>query len=193
MARPRTVDDEALLAAAREVFLEEGPQAPVAHVAARLGVTHAAVFERVGSKEQLLLQALAPERPRALAAFAEAPPREGAHERLVALLVELMHFFRRVVPSLLVLKAAGHAPFERARRGESPPPVALRAALTHWLERGGEARAFRHLDCAAVAEGLLGAMEARVFNAHVGGRAFAPGTDRAFVERLVAGLVGRSS
>jgi AcrR family transcriptional regulator len=193
MGRPRTLSDEALLSAAREVFLEEGPHVPVARIAERLGVTHASVFERVGSKEKLLIEALAPERPRAMGAFAEAPPRDAAREKLVTMLVELMQFFRRVVPGLVVLKTAGHAPFERARRGELPPPIALRRALAAWLERAVEIGALRHVDCDVVAEGLLGAMEARVFNAYLGGRSFAPRRDEAFVERLVFGLVGRTS
>lgn len=44
--------------------------------------------------------------------------------------------------------------------------------------------------CAFLAEGLLGAMEARCFDAYLGGDAFAPGEDAAFVRDLVAGLLG---
>lgn len=51
MARPRSITDEEIHAVAREVFVEHGPVAPVSLIAERLGVSHAALFGRVGTKE----------------------------------------------------------------------------------------------------------------------------------------------
>jgi len=51
----------AISAAAREVFLDQGPKAPVAMVAKKLGVSTATLFQRTGSKQQLMLMALQPE------------------------------------------------------------------------------------------------------------------------------------
>lgn len=193
MVRPRLVTDEALRAAARQVFLDEGIQAPVARIAERLGVSHAAVFERVGTKEQLLLDALAPGRPRALQAFTKAPPAQGADARLQSILLELLSFLRRVVPGLVMLRAAGLSPFTGAPPGATAPPLALRTALAAWLASAAAQGALVTLDADATAEGLLGALEARAFHAYVGGRSFAPGRDERFVSQLVRGLVARPS
>lgn len=193
MARPRTISDEDIQDAARTIFVEHGPNAPVALVAEKLGVTHAALFGRVGTKERLMLDALRPGRPRAIERLAEAPPEEGAEGRLIEILVELMAFFQQVVPSLVVLRAAGRSMADLPPRGEAPPPVALRWALARWLERAGESGALAPVRAWAVAEGLLGAMEARCFNRYLGGGAFAPGTDEVFVRELVSGLLGRAS
>jgi AcrR family transcriptional regulator len=191
MARPRSISDEEIHGAAREVFVEHGPNAPVSLIAKNLGVSHAALFGRIGTKEQLLLEALAPERPLALERLAE-PPGERARETLLEVLTELLTFFRRVVPNLVVLRAAGRSMADLPPRDEAPPPVALRWSLARWLERASESGALPPLRSWAVAEGLLGAMEARCFNGYLGGGAFAPGSDDAFVCELVDGLLGRS-
>ncbi len=56
MARPRVIDDERLLAAAREVLVELGPAAvTLQRVAERSGVSAATLIKRFGSKQQLFL------------------------------------------------------------------------------------------------------------------------------------------
>lgn len=186
MARPRSITDEQIRRAAREVFLEHGPSAPVSRVAQRLGVSHAALFQRAGSKEQLMLQALEPGRPPGLERLL-APPQADVPGALVAILGDLMGFLHQLVPSLVVLRAAGHSVEDLPGAAEGPPPpVLLRQALTRWLEATdlelGSPR--------AIAEGLLGAMEARCFNAYLGDQDFTPESDEAFLEAMVTGLVG---
>ena len=188
MARPRQISDEAIREAARAVFVEEGPSAPVSRVAQRLGVSSAALFARVGSKERLMLLALEPERPKALEAFGAGPPLLGWEARLIAILLELMTFYHHLVPNLVMLRASGVIPDAPNASGEAPAPVLLRRALAEWLSAPGPDAGAAS---AALAEGLLGAMEARCFNHFLGGRAFAPGEDSAFVRELVLGLVGR--
>ena len=192
MARPRSITDDEIHAVAREVFVERGPGAPVSLIAERLGVSHAALFGRVGTKEQLLLEALYPGRPPAIDRLSKPPPSEHAVEALVEVLTELTAFLHRVVPSLVVLRASGRSMAELPPRDEAPPPVALRWSLARWLERASENGALPPVRSWATAEGLLGAMEARCFNGYLGGGAFAPGSDEAFVRELVEGLLGRS-
>jgi AcrR family transcriptional regulator len=193
MPRPQTVSDAEIRAAAREVFVQEGPSASVARVAERLGVSHAALFARAGSKARLMREALGPDRPAAIAALAEPPPARRAAARLVAILAGLMQFLRRVVPNVVVLKAAGLELPEAP--GVEPPPVMLRRMLKAWLRAAAATGALPRVDPVAVAEGLLGAIEARCFNAYLGGASYAPGDDKAFLRALVAGLLrpGRRS
>jgi AcrR family transcriptional regulator len=191
MGRPRSISDEDIQSVARDVFVEHGPNAPVSDIARRLGVTHAALFGRVGTKDQLLLSALGPGRPPALERLSSAPDA-NARETLVEVLTELMRFFHRIVPNLVVLRAAGRSMADLPPRDEAPPPVALRWSLSRWLERASDSGVFPQMRAWAVAEGLLGAMEARCFNGYLGGGAFAPGSDAVFVRELVDGLIGKS-
>jgi AcrR family transcriptional regulator len=180
MARPRTITDEQLTEAARAVFLSQGPAAPLAAVAARLGVSAAAVLQRAGSKAALVQRALTPPVPPALARFARPPGPRPARE-LETALVELLGGLEAIVPALVALRGGG-----LPRPPGAAPTVELRRALAGWLRQVPTV-----VSPQVCAELLLSSLEARVFNRYLGGDALAPGTDRAFVHKLVAALVSR--
>ena len=197
MVRPKQVSDEALLEAARATFLRHGPKTAIAQIADRLGVSAAALFQRVGSKAQLMLLALLPGIPEAMQAFARDPELDQPiSAQLQKHLAELMTFFQAVVPSLIVLRAAGLFPPPRQRARKSggnqpitPTPIALREHLAQWLATACGQGRIEVRDPSACAEGLLGAMEARCFNAHVGGDDYIRGTDGEFIAGLIGGLI----
>lgn len=178
MARPRRVSDEQLFETARAVFLAKGTSAPLSAVAARLGLSTPAVLHRVGSKAALLSRALQSPLPPALARLGGPPGPEHRRE-LETVLLELLAGLEGVVPSLVVRRAGGHV-----TSGSTAPTVALRRALSRWLRQVRTA-----VPAEVAAEALLGALEARAFNRCVGGPALTPGSDRAFVRRLVEALV----
>jgi AcrR family transcriptional regulator len=186
VARPQQISDRQIDEAARACFLAHGAGVPVEVIARRLGVTAAALFLRAGSKEALLRRALstpAPPPPPALA----RPPAPGAARRgLEEILLGLLAALHHVVPALLVLRAAGLPP-SPSDRGP-PPPVAHRRRLAAWLRRVPAAEG-RPAQPRIAADLLLGALEARCFNRHLGGRAFAPGDDRAFVRSLARAVL----
>lgn len=53
MARPRTIDDDALLESLRATFLDLGPAASTAELARRAGVSEGTLFKRFGTKKKL--------------------------------------------------------------------------------------------------------------------------------------------
>ncbi len=53
MARPPIIDDKTLLAGARAIFLEKGPTATTAEIAASLGISEGAIFKRYKTKIDL--------------------------------------------------------------------------------------------------------------------------------------------
>ena len=184
MARPRLLSDEQIDAAARAVFLAHGPQASVALIGEKLGVSHAALLQRAGSKERLLLRALGPDRPPDFPALSAQPPSVGARERLVELLLELHTCLTRVLPGLLVLRSAGVV-MEAVIADAEPSTVALRRQLGTWLAR---TRAFEPRRARALAEALLSTLEAHCYNAHVGGPSFAGGPPKRLLEGLLDAL-----
>ncbi|MGE6764064.1 TetR/AcrR family transcriptional regulator [Corallococcus interemptor] len=189
MSRPPRVTDLQIDEAARTVFLAQGPSAPLQDIAKRLGISQPALLHRVGTKEALMARALRPVPPTALALL-EPGPR--AHASIEAQLLEaLLHhrdFLRQLVPWLFVLhySVLGGA---RAMHLATPPPVALREGLTKWLTRAKRAGRVDLAEPRAVAEALCGALEARCFNAHVGGATYAPGEDEAVLRQLIRVLL----
>ena len=113
MGRPQQVTDDEINDAARACFLEAGPHVAVKAVADRLGISTAALFGRVATKEQLLLRAFfsgSPGPGRALAlleAGPRAPTTAALRDELLAILVELCSVVRQVVPGLVMVRAAG--------------------------------------------------------------------------------------
>ncbi len=202
MGRPQHITDGQIAEAARACFLEHGPHVSVQVVAARLGVSAAAIFSRVSSKEQLLMRAFfsgAPGPGRALAMMESAPTTAAAlRSELLAIMKELMAVVRQVVPGLVMIRAAG-LPLRKVLGGSSStalapdPPTALRKALIVYLKRANA----RGLPCpgqpAAFAEALLGPLEARAFHDHVLGDDSSVAGDAAFCRRLLQGLWPLSS
>lgn len=171
------MSDEQITEAARACFLEQGPQAPVEAVAARLGVTPAALLRRFGSKEALLRRALLPgDPPRSLEGAPEA--RRPVPEQLVELLLEVLADVRQTIPRIATLRASG-LPLVK-----NPRPQRMRRSLATWLERAGKDGRVADRDYRAAADALLGAIDSRAWQEY---HARKPATrnDRAWVTVLV--------
>jgi AcrR family transcriptional regulator len=189
MSRPPRVQDLEIDEAARAVFLAQGPSAPLQDIAKRLGISQPALLHRVGTKEALLRRALRPMPPSALALLAPGPRDTASVEaQLLEVLLHHRDFLRRLVPWLFVLHYSelGGA---RAMQLDVAPPVALREGLTLWLTKVKRQGRAELASPRVVAEALCGVLEARCFNAHVGGSTYAPGDDKAVLRQLIRGLV----
>jgi len=109
--RPRQFSDEDLVRVARECFLEHGADVSTTVVAGRLGVSHAALFKRVGSKEALLGRALVrPFAPPWLIALERGPDDRPVREQLLEVAADIDDYLRRHLPELSVLLGAGSRP-----------------------------------------------------------------------------------
>lgn len=186
MSRPQTVSDGDIVAAARAVFLELGPAASVNVVAERLGVSHAALFHRVGSKDALFVEALSQPPPAFVTERWPSPELgEPFEKHLVARLCRLMAFLKEVIPALVMLRASGKA----VRTGAEPPHAHLRQQLARHLTAAAKQGLCDVSNASVVAEGIFGALEARCFNLFIGGEVSSVRQDRAFVRRLVRTFV----
>ena len=138
MGRRRQVSDRQITQAAREVFLDRGPKAPVAMVAKKLGVSTATLFQRTGSKQQLMLMALQPEVAVMTGLDRGVQPGEPVREQLAHVLGEINEYLGAVIMGSLTLRAAARAdslPFARPTR-----------ALAHASSRPGVAQSSRRRD-----------------------------------------------
>jgi len=189
MPRPKQVSDEQLMQAARRVFLKDGFKAPVAAVAKELGVTPAALFHRVKSKELLFLHALYPKDPPELQAL-EGRPAEGGRvqEQLIEILSGLTEYLSHAMPAMFHLHSGG---LPVGRQYKKPPNVMLRLhiGLAKWLRYAASRRRIRVKNPVIAAEALLGALEARYLRAYLLAETFTPAENRAFVSELVAEII----
>jgi AcrR family transcriptional regulator len=156
MGRRRQVSDEQISLAAREVFLDRGPKAPVAMVAKKLGVSTATLFQRTGSKQQLMLMALQPEttaiRELDRGVLTDTPIRD----QLTRILVEVNEYLGTIIGGSITLRAA-----RIEHELPEPTPFKVRALLADWLMQADAAKLLEVVDSRITAEVLIGTLEAR--------------------------------
>lgn len=156
MARPRTISDEDLIEAAREVFLERGAHGTTAEVAAKAGVSEGTIFKRFGSKEKLFGAACKVMPVESVAWVAALPGRVGrgqVQQQIEEVVLEAVGFFRLIFPLIV---AAHAAPFPAREQGEAPPLRVIRH-LTAWMEAEMKLGRVRKHDPEVVARMILGA------------------------------------
>jgi AcrR family transcriptional regulator len=171
MSRPRQITDEQILTAARECFLEHGPQAPTSVIAERLGVSQAALFKRFGSKETLLFHALVPRKEPPWVSVCELGPDERPiDEQLIEISLTVAGFFEGFVPCMAVLRAASATPrLDEMMEQEKPPPVRGTDALVAFVKRAQRQGLLREqVDARVFVSALLGSLLHRAFLSYVG-------------------------
>jgi AcrR family transcriptional regulator len=184
MARPKQVSDVQLLEAARRVFLEHGAKVPVATIARHLGVTATALFRRVGSKNQLMVQALQPPEPPAIGILKQGfRDDESADVQMSRVLMNMVGYLNTVIASEFCMRDAGvHTVAERVYINY---PIKLRQAIAKWLQAGQKRGRVRAGNVKIMAEALLGTLEMRYTLAYLMHKSHSPASDRQFVTGLV--------
>jgi AcrR family transcriptional regulator len=145
MGRSKQVSDQAVLEAAREVFVEKGFGAPTREIARRAGISEAVLYQRHRTKLDLFFAAMIPP-PIDLACKLGDRPAKGFTAELEALAVEIMTYFRNAMPVLLQLVT--HPAFsldELASREAQLPVHTLGKALTECIGRHRD-QAVAHAD-----------------------------------------------
>ncbi len=168
MARPRQVSDEAILAAARIVFLEHGPSASTQAVANAVGLSQPALFKRFGTKAELMLKALLPKRdPEWMILVASGPSLgAGGREQLVELIMRMNAFFTEYAPCFGTLRASGLHHSDVMARFDEPPPRRAHRLISEWLERAATLGLMRPSRFSSVALSLIGSIQGRVMLEH---------------------------
>lgn len=159
MSRPTVIQNDTILAAAREVFLEHGFQGTTAHVAARAGVSEGTIFKRFKSKDDLFRAAMQP--PVDPTLFAELPQRVGkgdVREHLVEVGGRALEQFRKLVPFIMsMVSTPGFPGLPHAHEGTHPATRAMRAMMGY-LEAEMRAGRLRRSDPEILARTFMGAL-----------------------------------
>ena len=135
MPRPRRIDDATLLAAAREVFVEQGPGATTREVARRAGVSEGLLFQRYKTKADLFFAALAPPAADPGSVLPSGEAAVGDRLALEEAALRMLAYFRETMPLLLPL--VNHPAFDPERFFHHTAPASLQAwidALVRFLD-----------------------------------------------------------
>jgi AcrR family transcriptional regulator len=162
MGRRRQVSDRQISAAAREVFLDRGPRAPVAMVAKKLGVSTATLFQRTGSKQQLMLMALQSQGCTVTDLERGLQPGVPVREQLHHVLMEINEYLGTIISASLTLRAA----CIEAELPE-PTPSRVRAMLSTGLTQATTAELLVVPDPSTTADVLIGTLESRHIHAYM--------------------------
>jgi AcrR family transcriptional regulator len=162
MGRRRQVSDQEISEAAREVFLDRGPKAPVAMVAKKLGVSTATLFQRTGSKQQLMLMALQPEVTAITELDRGLQLDVPVRHQLSQILIEINEYLGTIISGSITLRAARITAVL-----PEPTPYTLRRLLTQWLEEADTAGMLKVEDAGTTADVLIGTLESRHIHAYM--------------------------
>lgn len=185
MARPRKHTDAEILATAREIFLEQGASASLDRVAERLGMTQPALFRRFGTKERLLLLALAPPPADWLSLVTAGPSEAPMPDQLRTLCVGALAFLCQLAPAVLTLRAAGPEVREAFAALPDGGPRRAHAALLAFFTAAQRRGQLRRADPEAIAAVLIGTLEARAMRAWLVGQPLDEAGRRAFCDAVV--------
>lgn len=140
MGRRKLIEDEALLAKVREIVVREGMSVSSHKIAREIGISSAVLFQRFGSKENLLFAAMVPPAPDVEALLGDS----GQHPsvQLEQLVQGLLAYFREIVPVMLPLAGQPSFDFEAFRGAHpgSPLEVLIDELMASWEDkhRAGE-------------------------------------------------------
>jgi AcrR family transcriptional regulator len=159
--RPQSIDSAALLAVAREVFLERGIRATTLEVAERAGVSEGVLFHRFKSKEALFSEAMNFDREEApkilLSALRELEGVEPA-EGLVKFCTTLLEIGRVAMPIMMMSwsnpQLSGATPFDKKRAQFSEFVKAFGAYFERKMDEGK----LRRMDAEVLARAFLGSV-----------------------------------
>ncbi|TSA87346.1 TetR/AcrR family transcriptional regulator [Deinococcus detaillensis] len=162
MARPRTISDQQIVDAAREVFLEHGFSATTAEIARRAGVSEGTLFKRFATKEELFAQTVGlhhvhdwHKEMRAL--IGRGDMRSNLEQ--VSLLIVTMA--RQVLPQLMMMWSRGQVPPVHFKGGHDPVSADT-AVIAQYLRAEVGLGRLRPVDCEVVADALMGALTNRI-------------------------------
>ena len=162
MARPVTISDEAILDAAKQVFLARGLAGTTADVAAIANVSEGIIFKRYGTKADLFRAAMAHGmREKAVLFFSSLRDRAGRStlgEELFAVGLEMLAAFRVVVPVVMMTWSNASSCPENALQEGDPMPVKSIKAFASYFEAEMKLGRMRRCDPEIVARGWIGAI-----------------------------------
>jgi AcrR family transcriptional regulator len=196
MPRPVSIQDDVILSAAREVFLEKGWDATTSEIAAKAGVSHGIIFKRFKTKQGLFQSAMQEQND-----WGQTIPvllnssvgRKDVEATLLELGTLFVEKFLSTIPTLMMAwsnKQEDQGPTETAM-GKERASRALQAVKTiaAYLEAESGLGRIRETDFEVVAQAFVGALWHHAFlQVMLGNGKSRSAEERRYVKRLVRAI-----
>ncbi|NER46832.1 MAG: TetR/AcrR family transcriptional regulator [Symploca sp. SIO1B1] len=185
MGRLPIITNEEILEAAREVFLAQGYTASTLDIAQKAGISEGSIFKRFPTKEKLFLAAMGiPERPEWLAELDLLSGKGNLKENLITLSLQIIEFFREVLPRLVMTCSQGTHHQKMQNFQESPLVLYLKALINFFVQELQQGR-IRSCDPEIPARMLFGSLMNYVFFEQVGVQMAMPIATPTYVRGLI--------
>jgi AcrR family transcriptional regulator len=161
MPRPPKITNEEILAAAREVFLEQGVGASTITIAEKAGISEASIFKRFTTKKDLLLAAMGiSESAKWMKVLSNGTPTVAIKSELTEICEQMLAFYQEFFPRALMMMQKGNLPFM------PPPQIRDTQLLSGYLDRAIAQGYLRSCSSIAVAQMITGAITNYVIQEH---------------------------
>ncbi len=190
MPRTRSITDEQILSAAREVFTEQGMNATTAEVARRAGVSEGTIFNRFGSKTELMMASMGFEKGPNWIKVAEAVDLDEStfEESLSAIGEEMLDFFEVLLPRIWMMMSSGAAVTNHFMDANAPPIRGIKV-LTGLIYQAQKKGQVRPCDPEIVARQFIGALHFWAFAEHSGLNGFMPMPRQTYLRGVVKNIM----
>lgn len=148
MGRRKLLADDELLSRVRAILLRDGLNVSSRRLAEEIGISDSVLFQRFGSKEELVFAAMTPPAPDMATFIGQNAEGGDPHADLQQCGLSLLRYFRTLVPVLAPLSA--HPPFSfdafRKKHPNSPLEKLTLELMREWEQK----RQRGTIDCADV-------------------------------------------
>ncbi len=160
MARPTSIQPDALLEAARGVFMIHGYKASTARIAKAAGVSEGSLFKHYKSKCALFLAAMNVEAGEQAwgDTLMAAAGKEDIRATLMIAGTHLLNHLRLVLPRLMMVTSSGVTIPKHHEPGQLPPPVQKMEVLCKYFKQEIKAGRMNMASPQIQAQAFLGAL-----------------------------------
>jgi AcrR family transcriptional regulator len=155
MARPPKITNEAILTAARQVFLAQGVGASTVEIATIAGISEASIFKRFGTKQALFLAAMGAETPKWVKELPHQVPSNAIKTELTDISTQMLDFYRVVLPRVMMMMTQNKMPHPPMM---PPPPIRDTYLLAGFIDRAIAAKHLRPCDAVSIANIIVGSI-----------------------------------
>lgn len=157
MARPPKITNEEILAAARQIFLEQGIGASTLAIAEKAGISEASIFKRFVTKQALFLAAMGvAETPKWVKTLSSRQPTAALQSELTEICEQMLAFYQEVLPRVMMMMTQNNMPHPPLVT--PPPPVRDSQLLAGFLARAIDQGHLRPCDAPTIAHMMVGAI-----------------------------------
>ncbi len=153
MARPPKITTEAILTAARQVFLAQGVGASTVEIAETAGISEASIFKRFGTKQALFLAAMGAETPKWVKELPSQVPTAAIKTELADISTQMLDFYQVVLPRVMMMMTQNKMPHPPMM---PPPPIRDTYLLAGFIDRAIAAKHLRPCDAIIIANIIVG-------------------------------------